>query len=81
MFERRLVLLALASCVALSALASDEARDFKKVRSDCELAHMWKDPPAPTAFNRCMRHGHYALRLSPLCQVGARRQLCYDLKD
>jgi hypothetical protein len=81
MFERRLVLVILASCVTLSAPAADETQNFKKVRSDCELAHMWKDPQDPRAFNECMKEGHFVLQLSPLCQVGARRQGCYELKN
>ncbi|PZM15773.1 hypothetical protein CPY51_06255 [Rhizobium tubonense] len=71
----------LASSMAFSPVASNEADDFKKVRGDCELAHMWKDPPDPKAFSRCMKDGHYALRLSPLCQFGARRRGCYELQN
>jgi hypothetical protein len=81
MLMRCLVLATLASGFALPALAANEKPDFKKVRSDCELAHMWKDPPDPKAFNKCMKEGHFVLQLSPLCQVGARRQGCYVLND
>ena len=81
MLTRCLVLATLATSFALSAPAANEKDNFKNVRSDCELAHMWKAPPDAKAFNGCMRDGHYTLRRSPLCQVGARRQGCYDLKN
>lgn len=81
MLMRCLMSATLVSSMAISALASDEAHDFKKVRSDCEMAHMWKDPPEPKAFSRCMKDGRYVLKLSPLRQVGARRQSCYELKN
>jgi hypothetical protein len=48
----------LASRAAFSALASNEAHDAKKVRNDCELALMWKDPPGPKAFNLSMKDRH-----------------------
>jgi hypothetical protein len=81
MFKTRLATVALASCVAFSTLAADDAPDFKKVRAHCELAHMWKDPQDRKGFNVCMKDGHFVLQLSPLCQVGARRQGCYVFKD
>ncbi|RYG98938.1 MAG: hypothetical protein EON58_05590 [Alphaproteobacteria bacterium] len=72
-----------AALIGIVASTNDAARpaDFVDVQRSCELEHLWKQPPKTRAFDYCMKEGNYYLHFSPTCQLGSRRERCYDLRE